>query len=188
MKAAIILAAGKGSRLGGVCKAALRREDGQTFVDAVCGTARAAGCDRVVVVAAEPHLEEARSVSAGHCDELVVNPAPERGMASSIAVGLAALMDAEVALVWPVDHAWVSACTVEAILTTSSRDTIVVPTYQGRGGHPTAFGARFFADIHASVDRIGGVRNLLWGTGIVRLPVGDGGVTKDWDTPHSKEL
>src|SRR5690242_21381579 len=49
--AAIVLAAGQGTRLGGRAKAALVLPDGRSFVAAIMAAARAAGVAPVVVVA-----------------------------------------------------------------------------------------------------------------------------------------
>lgn len=181
--AAVVLAAGEGRRLGMVCKAALVRADGVTFARAVIDAARAGGCGDVVVVAGPPHEDATRAAVGAHA-RVVSNPDPLRGMASSIAVGLAALAaDVDVALVWPVDHAWVTAATVRAVLAAARRDAIVVPEHVGRGGHPTAFGRTFWDAVAASVDD-GGARAVIHGAGgaLVRVPAGSD-VVRDVDLP-----
>src|SRR4051794_32861229 len=125
---ALILAAGAGTRLGGVAKALLRLPDGRTFLDAIL---ELAGPAPVVVVAA-PFGAEVAAAVAGRA-EVVWNPAPERGMIASLVAGLAAIPDADVALVWPVDHPRVTAATVAAVRAAAARDRIVVPVHAGRG-------------------------------------------------------
>lgn len=173
--AAIILAAGAGARLGGVAKAALRLPDGRTFLESVLASARAAGASPVVVVA-QPH---GAAVAALAGDARVVwNPAPERGMIGSLNAGIAAAGPIDVALCWPVDHARVAPATVAEICAAAARERIVIPTFRGRGGHPTAFGAAFFAALAAAATP----RDLL--AGAFRLPVEDPFVARDVDVPE----
>jgi molybdenum cofactor cytidylyltransferase len=92
LTAAVILAAGAGQRLGGVAKAMLRLDGGPTLLEAVITCAAAAGVSRCVVVVGPPHdvvtAAEARRLGAA----VVHNPAPARGMASSVATGFGYLL------------------------------------------------------------------------------------------------
>ena len=91
--AAVVLAAGAGTRLGGVAKALLGAP--ATFLARVLATAREVGLvDAVVVVAAAVRRPRSRRAAASSARARSWNPAPERGMASSIAVGFGALADA----------------------------------------------------------------------------------------------
>ena len=184
--AAIVLAAGQGTRLGGRAKAALVLPDGRSFVAAIAAAARAAGVAPVVVVAAAPHEAATRAAAeAAGVDAVVVNAAPERGMASSFACGLEALpADVDVALSWPVDHPCVAEASIAAVVAAAAADRIVVPTYAGRGGHPTAFGAGTFAACRAAADAEGGLRTVVHADGarVVRLALPDAGLVVDVDT------
>jgi molybdenum cofactor cytidylyltransferase len=88
--AALILAAGTGSRFGGgKMRASL---DERPLLAHVLAAVREAGLGRVVVVLgrdAGPVLAAVRGVDAAALDGVlvVVNPAPERGLATSLAVG-----------------------------------------------------------------------------------------------------
>lgn len=184
--AAVILAAGKGERMGGVAKAALRRPDGPTFLEAIVRTARAGGCRHVVVVVGSPHETTVRALAeAVGADAVAVNLAPERGMASSLAAGLATLDGGliDVALSWPVDHPFVVAETVTTVVSLSGRSRIVVPRYRARGGHPTAFGADVWKEIEAAVDAPDGARSVVQRDErrVARVDVADEGVTLDVD-------
>jgi CTP:molybdopterin cytidylyltransferase MocA len=83
--AAVILAAGAGQRLGGVAKALLPHPAG-SYLAAIAATAREVGLVDAVVVVGAPFGDEV----AAHARQLGlrvrVNPAPERGMASSVAL------------------------------------------------------------------------------------------------------
>lgn len=188
--ATVILAAGRGERLGVVAKATLLLPGGRTFIEAVAQTARAAGSARIVVVCAEPHLAVTQAAArAAGCDA-VDNPTPERGMISSIVVGLDAL-DAravDVALIWPVDHPGVPVFVVTTVLGAAGRAGIVVPCFKGRGGHPTAFGADLWPALRNAVDRPAGARAVLAENAarIARLEVPSPAVVHDVDVPADR--
>jgi molybdenum cofactor cytidylyltransferase len=177
--AAIILAAGAGARLGGVAKAALRLPDGRTFLAAVLDAARAAGAEPTVVVAA-PHGELTAALAGAA--RVVWNPAPERGMIGSLNLGIAAAGPVDAALSWPVDHARVAAASVAAVCAAAGRGRIVVPCHAGRGGHPTAFGADFFAALAGAAS----ARAVIAAAPgrVLRLDVDDPGVVLDVDVPE----
>jgi CTP:molybdopterin cytidylyltransferase MocA len=188
--AAVILAAGRGERLGVAAKAALLLPDGRSFIDAVAATARAAGCARLVCVCAEPHLAVTRAAaSAAGCD-IAENAAPGRGMISSIAVGLDALdpRSIDVALIWPVDHPSVPAGVVTSVLASANRAGIVIPCWQGAGGHPTAFGAELWTALREAVDRPGGARAVVaeYAERVTRLEVPSPAVVRDVDLPGDR--
>ena len=88
--AAVILAAGVGSRFGGgKVRAAL---DGLPLVAHVLAAVRAAGIGRVVVVLgrdATGVLDAVREAAPGALEQVIVavNPAPERGLAASLRLG-----------------------------------------------------------------------------------------------------
>jgi molybdenum cofactor cytidylyltransferase len=177
---AVILAAGQGSRLGGVAKALLEHE-GQTFLARIAAACAAVEA-RVVVVVAAPHGEQVSAATRALGLAVAVNPAPERGMASSVVVGLAALpAELDGALVWPVDIPEVTAATLGKILAVATPSTLVSPRHGGRRGHPLWIGARLWDRVPATVDS-GGLRSLTqvpW----LDVTVPDPQVLVDVDTP-----
>ncbi len=177
MTTALVLAAGASTRMGEP-KALLRTRDGRRYVEAIAATARAGGCDEVVVVLGPPHGERIRDAVAGMT--VAWNERPDRGMLSSVQAGLAAV--AGDALVWPVDIPFVDVATVRALVMHGG--TIVVPVHNGRGGHPLRVARACFAEIEA-LDPARGLKALLeaHAAEVVRLPVADGGVLVDVDTP-----
>jgi len=179
MTAAIVLAAGRGSRMGGP-KHALRLS-GSSFLEAILRTAAAARIEVVRVVVAPSSIPQGL---AG--DRLVVNPAPERGMLSSVHCGIAAL-PAGVSgfLLWPVDHPMVTPETILALREAAERigAPVVVPTHDGRRGHPAWFSARVIPEILVAPERVGVKAVVLAHTDRLELPVDDPGVIGDVDTP-----
>jgi len=86
---AVLLAAGQGSRMGGVPKCLLT-VDGVTLLERHLAAMSAAGIDRVVVVSGHYH-QATEPVAARFPVTLVRNPDPDAGQPSSVKLGVAAL-------------------------------------------------------------------------------------------------
>jgi CTP:molybdopterin cytidylyltransferase MocA len=186
--AAVILAAGRGQRLGGVAKALLEI-DGETFLARIAGRCAMAGVAPTAVVVGAPHAAAVTAEAERLGLAAVVNPQPERGMGSSIALGFAhagATFVAPVALLWPVDHPRVSAASLEALLSAATADRVVIPEHAGRGGHPVAVGRDLWAALVAGAGSKGGARAVFRHNRdrVLRVPVTDPGVVRDVDLPR----
>lgn len=181
MIAAVVLAAGASSRMGEP-KALLRTRTGASYLEAIAATARAGGCAHVTVVLGPPHGERIRAALPASATA-AWNEEPARGMLSSVQAGLVTLPgDVDAALVWPVDIPFVRAATVQTLVVHDG--TIVVPVHHGRGGHPLRVARAHFGEI-LRLDPARGLKALLEAHAdrVVRLPVDDGGVLVDVDTP-----
>ncbi len=183
MTAAVILAAGSGSRLGGVAKALLVCE-GRTFLQRIVTLVRGPS---VVVVGApfgDAVAEHAASLEGVH---VVVNPDPSRGMASSIALGFQHVQAFELtdALLWPVDHPFVQASTLTALVEADA--DVARPIYQGRGGHPPLIRRRWWKDFAACDQVEGGARGVMSRLRVVDVVVDDPGVVRDVDTSEDRK-
>jgi len=178
---AVVLAAGAGRRLGGVAKALLPIDD-DTFLARVVARAVDAGIARadIAVVVGAPFADQVAAAARTLGVAVVVNPAPERGMASSVAAGFAAIADRPVtaALLWPVDHARVDAATLTALRAAGAG----VPVHGGRGGHPALVPRSLFGALAGCADQPDGARGVLRGA-LRRLEVDDPGVIADVDVP-----
>jgi len=209
----VILAAGAGRRLGGTAKALLplgpsrlpvapdprpwqagppegpAPEPEVTFLAQLAATAVDAGAGRAVVVVGPPHRAKVSAEARRLGLEVADNPQPERGMGSSVAVGFdhaAGRFGAAVAaLLWPADHPRVSRVTVARLVDEAEPDVILVPTWRGRGGHPTAFGRELWADLCGCASLPRGARSLLERRAerVRRIEVDDPGVVADVDRP-----
>lgn len=187
---AVILAAGAGTRLGGVAKALLVGPHGRTFLASIVESARAAGTDDMVVVVGPPFGE----VVAAHARELgahvVVNARPERGMASSVALGFAAVEGApeiDAAWLWPVDHPHVRLTTLRRLISARTHHDAARPLYAGRGGHPPLVARSLFARLAACAELDGGARAVLAAAATRDVEVDDAGCVRDIDTAADLE-
>lgn len=135
--AAVVLAAGAGSRFGG--QKLLAELNGTPILQYVLNLAATAALDPVVVVLGTD--ADALVTRLWWGDEVrLVNPTPEAGLASSVRMGLAALelSDAERAVVLLGDQPRLSATQLGAILAAPPDETrpFVVPRYDGQPGNP----------------------------------------------------
>ena len=197
MSTAVILAAGAGARLGGVAKAVLCLVDGRTFLSAVKESAQHGGVTRFVVVVGPPHAEITRREAERLGMSVIVNPDPALGMASSVSVGFGHASchsdQHRPGLLWPVDHPRVCADTVRAVVAATGRGEVVIPSFRGRGGHPTGFGRDLWQDLSSCVSAPQGARSVIRGLAsrhperVKYLDVRDAGVVADVDTLNDLE-
>jgi molybdenum cofactor cytidylyltransferase len=146
--AAIVLAAGRGSRMG-TDKMRLDWQGRPLPVWPVMAAVDA-GLDPVIVVVAPGHDDLAACLS-GHGAQAVINPAPDAGMAGSIGCGIAALPpDIEAAAILLGDMPLISAELLRALadaLVTAQGVTIVAPVHDGKRGNPVLFHRTHFTEL-----------------------------------------
>jgi molybdenum cofactor cytidylyltransferase len=193
---AVVLAAGKSSRMGRTKALLPIGSSGETFLTRVIRSLREGGVEAIVVViggdAAAVHASLARedgSITA------VDNPHYEDGQLSSLLVGLAAVeerhADAPAAMVTLVDLPLISAGTVRAVLD-AYRATpgapLVRPRMGTRHGHPVIFNRSIFEELRRA-DPSTGAKPVVHAHAAeeVNVDVGDDGAFIDIDTPEDYE-
>jgi len=185
---AVILAAGAGRRLGGVAKALLPHR-GRSYLAAIAATARAVGLVDAVVVVGAPFGVEV----AAHARQLGlrvrVNPDPARGMASSVALGFAAIANgpAAAAWLWPVDHPAVAEASLRALLAALGDREVAQPRYRELGGHPPLIARALWPRLAACGGEPGGARDVIRAASRIAVALDDPGVARDVDTPADLE-
>lgn len=143
--AAVILAAGASSRMGGFPKALLTHE-GETFVARLVRLF-AAQCGKVVVVLG--YSSDTVRLAVPETALVVVNPDPSRGMLSSLQCGLAETADADAVLFMPVDCPAIRASTIAALCGVEKQSPVVIPRYQEKRGHPVRISSAIAQEILA---------------------------------------
>ena len=136
--AGLVLAAGAGDRFGGP-KALARTPDGEPWIARAVRVLLDGGCDEVVVVLGAAADEAAALVPDG---VRVVRAAGWRaGLGASLAEGIAALPEADLAVITLVDLPGMPASVVARLLDRRTcRDALARATYDGRPGHPVLLG------------------------------------------------
>ncbi|HKV90103.1 MAG TPA: nucleotidyltransferase family protein [Thermoplasmata archaeon] len=182
--AAIVLAAGASRRFRTGVKATALVE-GEPAVRRVVRLALEGGFRPVVVVLGAHGPVVARAV-ADQPVRLVEHDGWEQGRSGSVQAGLSAVGDPPAVLLWPIDHPFAGALSLQALRRAMERDELgawFVPTFEGRGGHPVLLRAATFGPIR-SLGADVPLRSLLprFGPQVVRVSVPDPGVVANVDT------
>lgn len=183
--AALLLAAGHGSRMGGG-KLLLTRE-GATMAEHAAKTLLAAGAESVTALL-PPGGEELRRRLETLGVVLVENPDRDEGLASSIRAGVRSLGEREgyvaVALA---DMPHLAPETVRELARRAEESGrgIVLPLHQGRRGHPVFFDLARYREALLALTGDRGARGLVAANpaDVLEVETADAGTVTDIDTP-----
>ena len=182
--AAIVLAAGQGSRMGG--RKLLLPIGNSTVVELTVQSLLSVPVKDLVVVtgfygvAIEHQLRKFPV-------RFALNPDPSSDMAESIRCGLRMVnpADVETFLVMPADMPLVSPTTVRALVTSllDSDKSIAVPVFRNRRGHPVVFRSNLYEQV-LNFRSPQGIRPLVYGdpSWVLLVEVDDEGVVADLDS------
>ncbi len=182
--AAVIQAAGKGSRFKSDTYKLLTPVDGIPMIMKTIEPALAAGFDEIVVVIGS-HADEMRNILMPLPVKIVENKDWERGQSTSLAAGLRAVQDNSVrACLMLGDQPFLRASTLKALLMESEKhpDDVIVPMYGKKRGNPIVVPAYRYALLLELTEGDTGGRKLLEAVGYRELSVDDPGVLRDIDT------
>jgi molybdenum cofactor cytidylyltransferase len=189
MVTAIILAAGESGRMG-TPKALLKIGD-NTFIRHIIETYRSSNVQRTVVVLGA-HAAEIQKDLSGLDVVVATNQDYAQGQLSSVIVGtgIAESLGSSAILIHPVDHAVVHSKTINDLVA-RFRETgslVVVPSFEGKRGHPVLFSSRLFHELQNSPPDVG-ARFVVWSHAedVVEVETDDKGVITDVDTPEQYE-
>jgi molybdenum cofactor cytidylyltransferase len=186
--AALVLAAGRSSRMGTLNKL-LISVDGKPMLRHAVDAVRGAGLDPVIVVTGHEreHVEAAvRELPV----RTVHNPAFAEGLSSSLKAGLEAVPDtADGVLVCLGDMPRVSAADIERLVTAFNPvegRAIVVPVRNGKRGNPVLWAKRFVPEMRALAGDVG-ARHLIgaYPEAVAEIEMPDDGILTDIDTPQA---
>ena len=183
--AALVLAAGQSSRMGGTNKL-LAGVDGVPMLLRAVNAALASKASSVTVVLGH-EAERAEALLAGRRVNFVRNPDFAEGMSTSLRAGIAALpAEAEAAVVLLADMPRVSAVHVDRLIDAfeAQRPAIVVPQRNGRRGNPILWPRAFFAAMQNVAGDQGARGVLEANAGRIRfVDIDDDAIHADVDTP-----
>jgi len=187
MLAVAILAAGESRRMG--TPKALLDYHGKTFVDHLAEVAQhpRIGFQRIILGAKAEEIQSRIHVTA---DSIVVNQDWPRGQLSSIQAAIRSLAGeaTDGLMLCPVDHPIISREVVAQIVQAfeGSDKQIVIPTYEGRRGHPVIFRANLYPELLAASADVG-AREVVWAhtNEILEVATNEEGVVLNLDDPAS---
>jgi len=185
--AALVLAAGRSSRMGGPNKL-LATLDGKPLVRHVVDAALGSAASSVTVVTGS-RAEDVASLFEENEVEIVHNPNYTNGLSSSLATGIAAVPeDADAVVVLLGDMPRVTSDVIDRLIAAFNPEEgihAVVPTSDGRRGNPVLWSRRFFDELRTITGDVG-ARHLIGRHAdvVVEVEIGDA-VTLDLDTPEA---
>jgi molybdenum cofactor cytidylyltransferase len=188
--AAIVLAAGRSTRMGGPNKL-LAELSGKKLVRIATEQALASKASEVIVVTGH-QAELVEQALAGLKVKLVRNPDFAGGLASSVKAGIAAVAkDADGAVICLGDMPLIDAHLIDRLVEAFDPDRgnlIVVPVAEGRRGNPVLWSRRFFSEL-LTLDGDIGARHLIakHAEAVAEVPVDGESAFLDIDTPQALE-
>jgi len=188
MISAVLLAAGESRRMGAFKQ--LLPLGGKTFVERCVDNLLASRVDDCIVVTG--HREaEVRNAIGDRPVRFAHNPDYRDGMSSSIKRGVNAILkEARACLLALVDQPQVGPDVINRVIEAYEKDEtlIVIPTYEGRNGHPVILDLKLRDEILA-IDPDQGLRQVVHAHSneIVRVEISTDAVLKDCDFPEDYE-
>jgi len=186
--AAIVLAAGRSTRMGGPNKL-LAEINGRPLVRIAADAALASQARPVIIVTG--HQRERVEAALNSLDvTLVHNPDFAEGLSTSLKVGIAAVLpDVDGAIVCLGDMPQVNASLIDLLLAAFDPEKgalVVVPTIGGKRGNPVVWSRRFFPELGA-LDGDVGARHLIasYPEAVTELPLTGNAALVDVDTPDA---
>lgn len=187
MIAAVILSAGESSRMGS--PKALLPWGAHTFLEHLLQVSRQpeVGWTRIVLGA---HTDEIRRALSLDPASIVVNPNWQQGQLSSIQAAIRSLPKGETSgvMLFLVDHPLVSAALIGQLIKqfNDSSRPIVLPTFQGKRGHPVIFAQRLYGELLAApADQ--GARAVVWAHAaeVLEVPTDEEGIVLNLNDPDT---
>jgi molybdenum cofactor cytidylyltransferase len=187
MLAVAILAAGESRRMG--TPKALLPFRGKTFVEHLIEVTRhpRVGVTRVVLGAGASDIQEKLRLDS---DSIVLNENWSQGQLSSIQASIRSLPagTTESLILCPVDHPLISAELVARLIGRfdSGGSRIVLPTHNGRRGHPVIFHASLYEELLQASPELG-ARQVVWAhpQDVEEFPTEEEGVVLNLNDPET---
>jgi molybdenum cofactor cytidylyltransferase len=186
--AAIVLAAGRSTRMGGPNKL-LAEINGRPLVRIAAEEALKSQARPVIVVTGHQR-ERVEAAVSGLDVVLVHNPDFAGGLSTSLKAGIAAVpADADGVIVCLGDMPQVDAKLIDRLLSAFDPEKgalVVVPTIEGKRGNPVVWSRRFFPEL-AALDGDTGARHLIasYPEAVTEVPLTGNAALVDVDTPDA---
>jgi molybdenum cofactor cytidylyltransferase len=186
--AAVVLAAGRSTRMGGPNKL-LAEIAGRPLLRIVVEEALASRASPVIVVVGHERAEVEKAL-AGLRVQLVHNPDFAQGLGTSLKAGIAAVpAEADGAIVCLGDMPQVDASLIDRLIAAFDPDRgalIVMPMVEGRRGNPVLWSRRFFPDLMAIEGDVG-ARHFIgrYSEAVLEVPFEGRAALVDIDTPEA---
>ena len=186
--AAVVLAAGRSTRMGTVNKM-IAEIGGKPLVRIAAEQALASKASPVIVVTGHER-EKVEAALKGLNVRFANNPDFAEGLGTSLRAGIAAVpAEADGAVILLGDMPQIDAALVDKLIGAFDPEKgalVVVPTIEGRRGNPVIWARRFFPELMAVTGDVG-ARHIIANVAeaVAEVAVSDVSVTVDVDTPEA---
>jgi molybdenum cofactor cytidylyltransferase len=186
--AALVLAAGRSTRMGGPNK--LLAEIARRPLVRIAAEEALASRAKPVIVVTGHQREQVEAAVKGLPVRLVHNPDFAQGLGTSLRAGIAAVpAEADGAVVCLGDMPQVDAALIDRLIAAFDPERgalVVVPTFEGKRGNPVLWSRRFFSDL-MGIEGDVGARHLIgrYTEAVAEVPVDGKAALVDVDTPEA---
>ena len=186
--AAVILAAGRSTRMGGPNK--LLAEIGGRPLVRIAAEEALRSKARPVIVVTGHQREQVQAALSGLDVACAHNPQFAEGLSTSLRAGLAAVpAEVDGAVVCLGDMPQVRAATIDRLIEAFDPERgalVIVPTSEGKRGNPVIWSRRFFHEL-AALEGDVGARHLIgrYPEAVAEVPVAGDATLTDVDTPEA---
>ena len=186
--AAVVLAAGRSTRMGGPNKL-LAEINGKPLVRTAVEQALASRANPVIVVTGHQH-KEVEGAIAGLDVKLIHNPDFAQGLGTSLKTGVNAVpAENDGAIICLADMPGVTAALIDNLIAAFDPEKgalVVLPTFEGQRGNPVLWSRRFFPDLMAIEGDVG-ARHMIarYAEAVTEVPVNGSAAFTDVDTPDA---
>jgi molybdenum cofactor cytidylyltransferase len=184
--AAVVLAAGRSTRMGAVNKM-IAEIGGKPLVRIAAEQALASKASPVIVVTGHER-DKVEAALKGLDVRFANNPDYAEGLGTSLRTGIAAVPpEADGAVILLGDMPQIDAKLIDRLVAAFDPEKgalVVVPTIEGRRGNPVIWARRFFPELMAVSGDVG-ARHIIANVAeaVAEVPVSDPAITVDVDTP-----
>jgi molybdenum cofactor cytidylyltransferase len=184
--AAVVLAAGRSTRMGAVNKM-IAEIGGKPLVRIAAEQALASKALPVIVVTGHER-DKVEAALKGLDVRFANNPDYAEGLGTSLRTGIAAVPpEADGAVILLGDMPQIDAKLIDRLVAAFDPEKgalVVVPTIEGRRGNPVIWARRFFPELMAVTGDVG-ARHIIANVAeaVAEVPVSDPAITVDVDTP-----
>lgn len=181
---ALVLAAGKSTRMGDDNKLLLKFND-KAMVSHVIDQLQMSKISDIIVVTGNEFSEVRKAIKQQV--EFTHNPDYDMGLCTSLKVGIKSLhADCDGVMVCLGDMPYISSKSYDALLDAFEKGHIIVPTSHGKIGNPLVFSSEFFKDFEI-LEGDKGARGLLkkYPEKVIKVDLNTDAIFDDIDTPQS---
>ena len=150
---AIILAAGKSSRIG-FPKLSLRYDENKIFIEHIVNKYENFGCKEIIIVVNETgnnYLTE-NKIQFSDNVKIVINEHPDWHRFYSLKLGAKCLLEVIPVFVHNVDNPFVNYEVLNELSGNTNKADYLSPEFDGKGGHPILLSRRIIKDVRATTE------------------------------------